>query len=166
MSNLLSGSRENDNNEPTQGEVALRVYDYLEIENSLAAYLDGEAEENDIEPLLYEFAAWMAWLGKNDLKVFQAGFERLTQSMNEVAREKFEKPQKEKTLLTLKLKSEKSKREYVRELDDHYWTKQFPEQYVTGMVPRNAKETEQEYTSRYVYACMHGLLFAPFTYLR
>lgn len=167
MSNILLNNTETPNEEPNKEEVALRVYDYLDIEKKLADYLDSEAEESDIEPLLQEFAVWLARLGKDDLKVFRAGFDRLTQSMNEVAKKKIENPQLKWRLKLKKQPSAGHEMSYVRELDDDYWEKQFPEQYVNGgMISRNAGESDKNYTARYTYACMHGLLFAPFTYLR
>ncbi len=34
------------------------------------------------------------------------------------------------------------------------------------MAPKKDDETEEQYLARYIHTCMHGLLFAPFTYLK
>jgi hypothetical protein len=165
MSNRPPINIEVHSDEPSKEEIALRLFDYLEIEKSLAAYLNGEAKECDIEEQLLEYAAWLAWLAKDDIKIYKAAFDRLTQSMNDAARKKFESPKPKSRIFKLRIIP--TEREYVRSLDDRYWNEQFSEQHqndeMTGA--KTEDESDQEYTARYAYACMHGLLFAPFTYL-
>lgn len=156
--------------EPTREAIARRLFDYLEIESVLAAYLDDNANDEEVEAKLHELALWLAQLSAPqqpiNAKLFRAAFDRLTESMNQVARKRRDSSVP-KRFSGLKRRTFPEDLSFVRELDDRYWYEQFPSQYENGeMIARREDESDREYTARYAYACMHGLLFGPFTYLK
>src|SRR5665213_286993 len=153
------------------------VYDKLGIASSLGAYLDGQPgteDEKDITILLAEFSMSLAdaatTQGDIDVATVRFGMDHLTRNMNELCSSRFgyEPPRTltEALLLKLGMITPVTKR-YVRKLDDRYWAKQFPEEYAgQKLVNRLPDETDRQYLARHIRTSIHGLIFAPFTYMR
>jgi hypothetical protein len=151
------------------------VYANLGIEDALERYLGSEAEEEEVDGLLAAFSSRIAdtaWEdGSVDTTLVRFAFDHLTGSMNEVASQRYgyESPRTAVQTVLNWFGVAHEPRRYVRSLDDRYWSEQFMDQYQNGgmpMAPRQEDETDEEYLARYTYTCMHGLLFANFTYLK
>ncbi len=159
---------------PTTEAYIETVYGTLGIEAALGSYLDGAASEDDVAILLATFSDRLADAalerGSLEVKTVRFGIDHLTGNMNKVCNAKLGS-QPPKTLteaLLLKLGMvEPEPRRYIRELDDRYWTKQFPEEYADEqLAKRLPNETDQQYLARHIRTSIHGLLFAPFTFMR
>jgi hypothetical protein len=165
------------------GEVLETDEEYLRIvysnggtEGSLVRYLDtGSGEDcGAVEVGLSSFCDVLAGVALKDgevgVNLVRSAFDLVTGSMNEVASRKYGYVREgavRSLLVRAGIKAPKPD-SYVSYLDDRYWSSQFMDQYENGgmpMAPRQDEETDQEYLARYTYTCIHGLLFAPFTYL-
>lgn len=152
------------------------VHSNLGIKEALASYLESrDLEEESVDILLAHFSVAIAETatrsGEIDVDIIRTAFEHLVHSMNETAsRRHGYQPQSLSQVALTKLKLRRPQpKSYVRQLDDRYWSKQFLEQYENGgqpMAPRKDGETDEQYLARYIHSCMHGFLFAPFTYLK
>lgn len=158
----------------TDRDYLAAVYASSGLEEALAGYLDGGSDigEQEVDLLIANFSisiAKTAWKDEGiDVDLVRFAFEHLTVNMNEVASRKFgHAPQTAtRSLLTRLGVTSPEPGRYVRPLDDRYWSKQFMEQYKDQhMVRRQSNETEEQYLARYTHVCIHGFLFAPFTYL-
>jgi len=152
------------------------IYNNLGIEAALDSYLDKHSRTNgeqEVDGLLARYANTVAEVADRptgvDVGIVRIAFDQLTDNMNEVASRHFgHMPQTagSSALTKLGLKQPEP-RQYVRPLDDRYWSQQFMDQYATDyMVVRQAGESEKQFLARYVHGCIHGFLFAPFTLLK
>lgn len=159
-------------------QVLHEIYDHSYIDEALYGYLDRREGWTDqqVESQLKRFAVATTTLalvgGEVDVDLVRSAFDRLTLGMNETASRRYgyELPRSMTHAILIRFgKADPEPRRYVRPLDDRYWSHQFMDQYANGglpMVPRQADETGEGYLARYTYTAMHGLLWAPFTYLR
>lgn len=159
-------------------QVLHEIYEHSYIDEALYGYLDRREGWNDqqVESQLKRFAVATTTLalvgGEVDVDLVRSAFDRLTLGMNETASRRYghELPRSMVQAILIRLgKADPEPRQYVRPLDDRYWSQQFMDQYANGglpMAPRQADETGEDYLARYTYTAMRGLLWAPFTYLR
>ncbi|MFI5270446.1 MAG: hypothetical protein ACHQT9_00175 [Candidatus Saccharimonadales bacterium] len=174
--------------EPTittvSGEVVDTTEDYIHlifaglgIEDALDAYLgDGprSRDEPAVEQLLGKYAkaiAPLATTGEDiDVDIVRYAFDYLTFGMNEAANRRYgyEPRSGFQAMFARAVAKPPYPQQYIRPLDDRYWSQQFMDQFRRGdgpMIARNEGESDEQYLPRYMQSCMNGFLFAPFTLL-
>jgi hypothetical protein len=158
----------------TTEQIAERTYDRHGLDDCLVGYAQGRLAYGDVEPILADFSNDLADLsfrdGDVDVDLVRAAFDRLTEGYNTAANEVFGPApaltMSRAILETLKVVRPRRK-QYYEGLDERYWKVQFPDQLEDeSMVARQPEETDKEYYERYLQACMKGLSWANFTYVR
>lgn len=158
----------------TTEQIADRAYDRLGLDDYLTGYAEGRFDDEDVEPVLAQFSNDLADLsfqdGNIDIDLVRTAFDRLTDGYNIAANGVFGPApaltMSRAILETLKIVQPRQK-QYYSKMDERYWHVQFPEQLEEeSMVSRQPEETNKEYYERYLQACMKGLSWANFTYIR